>query len=386
MRGPGGAVAEIDLAADDPLPEALVYAPLAYVLVRDAGRPVARLVLEGDTPRDRATVFAQAREVASAPPAPRAGGVVVEPESVSVIVATRDRPHDLEACLLALSRLEPRAGEVVVADSASAAPALVAMTARKHGARYVRCRRPGLSIARNTGARAARGAIFAFLDDDCRVEAGWLQALCEGFGADGADVVTGQLLPSELDTEAQRLFLHYSHMDRRGFQPRRFTRDRRESRHWPIDAWRMGSGGNLAVRSDAYWQLGGFRADLGLGTPALGGEDLFFLWSVVVDGGTVVYRPDALAWHRHHRDAAALERVMFGYGCGHSAFVAAARSQGAAGGRVALYRASFWYDRFKRLARSLARRWPVPAHLVLREMAGSLAGRRRFRRAHREVA
>jgi glycosyltransferase involved in cell wall biosynthesis len=386
LRGPGGAVAEIDLAADDPLPEALVYASLAYVLVRDGGRPVARLVLEGEVPRDRATVFAQAREVATAPPTPRTGGVVVEPGAVSVIVATRDRPNDLDRCLEALSRLSPGPGEIVVADSASVAPGLVAMTARKYAARYVRCRRPGLSIARNTGARAARGAILAFLDDDCRAEAGWLRALCEGFGTDGADVVTGQLLPSELDTEAQRLFLRYSHMDRRGFEPHRFTREHRESKHWPIDAWRMGSGGNLAVRADAYWQLGGFRADLGLGTPSLGGEDLYFLWSVVQDGGAVVYRPDALAWHRHHRDRASLERVMFGYGCGHAAFLAAARAQGFAGSRAALYRASFWYDRLKRLARSLAGRWPVPARIVLREMAGALSGRRRFRRAHREVA
>jgi GT2 family glycosyltransferase len=386
VTGPGGAVAEIDLAAENPLPDALVHAPLAYVLVRDGGRPVARLVLEGDTPRDRESVFALAREVASPPPTPKAGAVVLEAAVVSVIVATRDRPRDLEVCLEALTRLDPPPGEIVVSDSASAAPGPVAIVARKYGARYVRCRRPGLSIARNTGARAARGAIFAFIDDDCRVEAGWLRALCEGFGSDGADVVTGQLLPAELETEAQQLFLRYSHMDRRGFEPRRFTRQRRESKHWPIDAWRMGSGGNLAVRADAYWQLGGFRADLGLGTPALGGEDLFFLWSAVMDGGSVVYRPDALAWHRHHRDGASLERVMFGYGCGHAAFLCAARADGAPAGRVAVYRASFWYDRFKRLARSLVGRWPVPAHLVVRELAGSLSGRRRFRRAHREVA
>lgn len=385
MTGPGGAVAEIDLAAEEPLPEVLVHAPLAYVLVRDRGRPVARLVLEGDTPRDRESVVARAREVASPPTVRHAADVAIDAASVSVVIATRDRLHDLEGCLVALRALDPPPGEIIVADSASTAGGLVALAARRYGARYVRCRRPGLSIARNTGARVARGAILAFLDDDCRVEAGWLRALCEGFG-DGADVVTGQLLPSELETEAQRLFLHYSHMDRRGFQSRRFTKDRRESKHWPIDAWRMGSGGNLAVRADAYWQLGGFRADLGLGTPALGGEDLFFLWSVVADDGCVVYRPDALAWHRHHRDRASLQRVMFGYGCGHAAYLCALRSQGASAGRVALYRASFWYDRFKRLLRSVARAWPVPAHLVMRELLGSLAGRRRFRRAHRAVA
>ena len=52
----------------------------------------------------------------------------------------------------------------------------------------------------------------------------------------------------------------------------------------------MGSGGNLAVRRRALRGWGGFREDLGLGTPARGGEDLFLLWQAIGTGATVVYR------------------------------------------------------------------------------------------------
>lgn len=381
-----GVVVDVELDRELALPEAARDAGLAYVVLRWRGRPVARLVLErGES--DAAAFEARAREIAREPIAFAERERLEcppEPSSVTVVIATRDRPADLDVCLAALRALRPGPGGIVVADSASAEGGVVAAVAARHGARLVRAPRPGLSLARNLGAHAAPGPIVAFLDDDCRVDAGWLEAIRAGFAGDGADCVTGQLLPSELDTEAQTLFLRYAHMDRRGFLPHRFHADTRESRHWPIDVWRCGSGGNLAVRLDTFWHLGGFRPDLGLGTPSLGGEDLFFLWQVLSTGGTVVYRPDAMAWHRHHRSLHALGRVLYGYGAGHAAYLLAARRSGAPAGRVAAYRASFWWDRTKRIGRSLAGLWPVPARLVWREIAGSVAGPRRFRRAAKE--
>ncbi len=357
-------------------------ASIAYVVLRSAGRPVGRVVLEPPYPDDPA-FWSEASRGMSLPAEPTGG---IPGREISVVVATRDRPADLDRCLAALAGLDPAPREVVVADSASADRASVAEVAARRGARLVRLDRPGLSIARNAGAAAATGRIVAFLDDDCLVDPWYLRGIGLGFTADSVWAVTGQLLPAELETEAQRLFLRYSHMDRRGFAPRRFALGRRESRHWPLDAWRMGSGGNLAVRKDPFARLGGFSPALGLGTPSLGGEDLFFLWSVVRAGGEVVYRPDAMAWHRHHPDLDALRRVMFGYGAGHRAYLRAARRAGAPARSVLDYRASFWFDRGKRLLRALTGRWPVPAELVLREAWGHLAGGRLARRAEREAS
>ena len=42
---------------------------------------------------------------------------------------------------------------------------------------------PGLSGARNTGARLARGDVVAFLDDDAEADPGWLEALLSRYGA-----------------------------------------------------------------------------------------------------------------------------------------------------------------------------------------------------------
>src|SRR5207342_3419825 len=81
--------------------------------------------------------------------------------SLSVVVCTHNRPHDLERCLLALSALQDtgETTEVVVVDSASR-PSCRDLV-RKYDAslprlEYVREDEPGLSRARNRGLAAAR--------------------------------------------------------------------------------------------------------------------------------------------------------------------------------------------------------------------------------------
>jgi len=371
------------------------------VLLRWKGLPVGRLLIDGSTRLDAVGLRHEALSASSAgvffaelessaPDHPfatlgRPHGDAVDPASVSVIVATRNRPGRLETCLEALGKLRREPGEIVVCDSGSSCPDDVRRIAERHGARAIRLERPGLSMARNTAAGAASGSVLAFMDDDCRADPSWLEALCRGFSDDSVEAVAGQLLPAELRTEAQRLFLRYSHMDRRGFVPHRFRGDVAESVHWPLDVWRIGSGGNLAFRSAAFERISGFRRSLGLGTPARGGEDLFALWSILQSGGTVVYRPDAFAWHAHHEQIDALQNVMFGYGVGHMAYLRAARAAGASFGVVAGYRSSFYADRIKRLAWSLMGRAGFPPGLVVREVSGSLVGGFFGRRAEREA-
>ena len=382
-----GTVLSWEIDPPSPPPDVASDCRVAYVVLRARGRPVGRVVLEPPFPGTAESWMRVAADAAAVGlREPDGNDRAVAAGEVAVVVATRDRPGELDLCLEALRRIPEGPGEIIVADSASSDATSVAATARRHGASLVRLDRPGLSLARNAGARAAARPFVAFLDDDCRADPWYLEGLRRGFADPNVWVVTGQLVPIELDTEAQRLFLRYSHMDRRGFSAYRFRRDRAESRHWPLDAWRMGSGGNMASRHDAFQRLGGFSTSLGLGTPSLGGEDLFLLWSAIRAGGEVVYRPDAMAWHRHHREMDSLRRVLFGYGAGHSAYLRAAELSGASRPRLADYRLSFWFDRAKRLAGAVSGRSGVPAGLVLREAAGHLRGRTLARRADRERA
>ncbi|MEX0658143.1 MAG: glycosyltransferase [Egibacteraceae bacterium] len=98
--------------------------------------------------------------------------------SVSVVVATRDRPTLLARCLAALDAQTLEPVEVVVVDDASRDRATVAaVVARAPRARLVRGEGRGPAAARNLGAAAARGTVLAFTDDDCAPVPDWLAEL-----------------------------------------------------------------------------------------------------------------------------------------------------------------------------------------------------------------
>lgn len=62
------------------------------------------------------------------------------------------------------------------------------------GVRYARTSgREGPAAARNIGWRRARGAVIAFVDDDCRPDSAWLYEGLRMFNR-GADAVTGQVI------------------------------------------------------------------------------------------------------------------------------------------------------------------------------------------------
>src|SRR3954452_11128247 len=108
--------------------------------------------------------------------------------STSIIVATRNRPDRLRACLALLR--EQAADEIVVVDDGSRDEGAVAAATRDLGARLVRQQPTGVATARNTGVAHARGELLLFTDDDCIPVAGWAAALA-GRLQTGSDVVAG---------------------------------------------------------------------------------------------------------------------------------------------------------------------------------------------------
>ena len=255
----------------------------------------------------------------------RRAAVRADPPRISVIIGTRDRPAKLERCLRSLACLDYPNYEVIVVDNdpeteqtrlvADRAPVSVL---------YLRQRRRGLAAARNLGARAAGGKILAFTDDDVEADTDWLLALAESFADPRVGCVTGLIMPGELDNRTQAMLERHGEYSR-GFQPRVFEAGRRnDDPLFPFTAGRMGSGANMAFEASAMKRLHGFDPSLGPGTSARSGEDLLALFRAIAVGNRLVYQPDAVVWHHHHRDPGALATQAFGYGVGLGAYLTAA--------------------------------------------------------------
>jgi GT2 family glycosyltransferase len=309
----------------------------------------------------------------------RRAAVLANPPRVTVVVATRERQDNLRVCLEALLRLDYPHYEIVVVDNdpVTAETAKLVTDRFSPAVRYVRENRRGLASAHNRGLEEVKTEIVAFVDDDVIVDRHWLTGIAEGFAAD-TDVgcVTGLILPAELDTPAQLLLQRHGGYDK-GFAQRIFDMDRNrpDDPLFPFTAGRLGSGANMAFDTEILRRLGGFDPAMGIGTFARGGDDLMAFFRVVVRH-QLVYQPDAVVWHRHHREMEALRNQAFGYGVALGAFLTSAM----------VHEPRMWTELLRRLPAGLAftfsasstrnrfRYDGLPSDMARREKLGLLYG------------
>ncbi|MFI5839330.1 glycosyltransferase [Catenuloplanes sp. NPDC051500] len=304
--------------------------------------------------------------------------VLADAPELTVVVCTRERPDLLARCLdgllaqeyprfrILVVDSEPSSSETedVVRDAARAAESTGRITVA-----YVREPHGGLSHARNRAVEAAPGAILAWIDDDAVPDAYWLAEIARSLMIHpDADVITGVVVPSALDTEAQ---LWAERLSGRTFVPVRFGPATEHVRHPLEGVPPLGAGTNMVFRPGVLERIGGWDVALGAGTPAGRSEDMLAFLQVRLHGGTVAYEPSVVVRGELRRDLAGVRERMIGFG----------RGIGAA------YTALLMAD--PRLAMQLSRLIPrmlrdlvVPTHMpdVLRDAyrIGLLAGPRAY--------
>ncbi len=246
--------------------------------------------------------------------------------SIAVVIATCNRPHELEACLRSMTAQTVLPEEIVVVDDAPGdprVPAVANICSGRVPVRYVHGRRGGLADAHNIGLRHVRAPLVALTDDDVVADSGWLEALASGFGAASrVGCVTGCIRPLELSSPAQLLHERFAGYDK-GRERAVFGIGDEPStdRLFPFAAGSFGSGANMAFDRTLLEEMQGFDPALGAGTWARGGDDLSAFFEVLQHGYRIVYEPRAIVRHRHADDVATVRRQAFGYGVGLTAYL-----------------------------------------------------------------
>lgn len=234
--------------------------------------------------------------------------------TITVAVCTRDRAELLAECLAALVALDPAPDEILVVDNAPSNDRTRALAAAL-GVRYVVEPCPGLDFARNRALRTARRDVVAFVDDDVVVDARWLAGLRAAWQQhEDAGLVTGQILPRELVTDAQVAFER-----RGGFRGGNATiryagPDLANNPIYPYAPGMFGAGANMSVRRNLALRLGAFDEALDTGPPLAGGGDIDMMHRVIRAGSVLVYEPRAVVFHRHRRDSEGLRRQYDSWG------------------------------------------------------------------------
>ncbi len=340
----------------------------AIVVLWAEDRPVGQVRLMPD--QDPSAAVSAHSQAVLPERAPEGAGT--RPDTVTLVICTRDRPEQLARCLAGLPRQSRPPDEVVVVDNGSRGRATrdVALAA---GTRYIRENRPGLDIARNAGLLAARSEIVAYTDDDTELHPQWLDRLVGAFDADEVMAVTGLVLPAELDTEAQWLFEQHWGFGRGfvriDFGPSWYRAHR--SRGCPT--WEFGAGANMAFRRTVREAVGLFDERLDVGAAGCSGDSEYW-YRIIAAGGTCRYEPSAVVFHHHRRQMDGFRSQIFHYMRGHlTALLVQYERTGDRGNlRRAFVRMPIYYVR---RALALVVRGPRPGDRVLiQEVLGAGAG------------
>jgi glycosyltransferase involved in cell wall biosynthesis len=322
LRAPAKVI-DIDIACDygDEAVDVARFAT-AWCLVRDKGVPVATRFLGVEADSSIALAGLRDRFVATSLPQP------VEPLNsldapVTVVICTRDRSESLQRTLASLTQQSEPNFDVLIVDNSSDGE--VARTLVDFEGLSIRCCHepvPGLSRARNLGLSQVRNEFTAFIDDDEVVDPHWMAWVKRGFALpDQPDVVSGLILPIELETNAQVNFERYGGHNRgRGLKPVRLIAGTPSGVDPLYPLPKFGSGGNMAFRTEALRSVGGFDTRLGAGTLARAGEETRALSLLLDAGSTILYWPPALTWHTHRRTDEELEKQFFNYSASLTAF------------------------------------------------------------------
>jgi glycosyltransferase involved in cell wall biosynthesis len=213
---------------------------------------------------------------------------------VSVIVCSYNGARTLAACLDSLGKLNYPAYEVILVDDGSTDDTAY-VAAQFPWVRYIHQTNHGLSHARNTGAAAAKGDVFAYTDSDCMADADWLYYLIGALvSGDYAGVGGPNITPPAQD------WIQACVAAAPGGPSHVLLTDT-VAEHIP--------GCNMAFYRWAFDGVGGFDPEY-----HKAGDDVDFCWRIQQAGRVIGFSPTAIVWHYRRFTLRAFLKQQDGYG------------------------------------------------------------------------
>ncbi len=238
--------------------------------------------------------FHALRDRLGAPEQPLERVPLARTPSISVIVCSYNGAATLEACLESLGKIDYPDYEVILVDDGST-DNTPEIAARFPGVRYLHQTNHGLSHARNTGAAAARGEIFAYTDSDCMADVDWLYFLVSTLLSGDYAGVGGPNISPPAQNWVQACVAAAPG------GPSHVLLTDTVAEHIP--------GCNMAWWRWAFENVGGFDAEY-----HKAGDDVDFCWRVQQAGFEIAFSPTAIVWHYRRFTLKAFRKQQEGYG------------------------------------------------------------------------
>jgi len=214
--------------------------------------------------------------------------------SMSVVICAYNAEATLDECLRHTCALEYPGLEIIVVDDGST-DSTAEIARRYPRATLHEIPHGGLSVARNEGARIARGELVTYLDSDAYPSEEWPWFLALGLDDRSVGGVGGPNIPPLDDGPGAQLVARAPG----GPVHVLLTDDRAE--HIP--------GCNMAFWRSTLFEVGGFDPIY-----HAAGDDVDVCWKVLDAGWDIAFHPAALVWHHRRTGLRPYLRQQVGYG------------------------------------------------------------------------
>ncbi len=199
---------------------------------------------------------------------------------LSIIVPAYNAEKTIGYCLDSLLEQDYNGDyEVIVVDdgSSDSTPDIVAKYER---VKLVRQSNAGPAVARNMGAKEARGEIIFFTDSDCMPENNWISEMLRPFKDKGVVGVKGRYKTRQKEISAR--FVQMEYEDKYSYMLKSDYIDF-------IDTYSAG------FRKDVFLELKGYDTDF----PVACAEDVDLSFRLSKKGYKMVFNPNAVVYHLH---------------------------------------------------------------------------------------
>lgn len=213
--------------------------------------------------------------------------------SISVVVCSYNGQRTIRDCLQGLRKLDYPNYEVIVVNDGS--KDRTETIAREFGFRVITTENRGLSSARNTGMRAARGEIVAYIDDDAIPDPHWLTYLAASYLRSNHMGIGGPNLPPRNDGAIADCVANSPG------GPIHVLLTDEVAEHIP--------GCNMSFRKAALEAIGGFDEKF-----RIAGDDVDLCWRIQQQGWTLGFSPAAMVWHHRRNSVKCYLKQQMNYG------------------------------------------------------------------------
>ena len=207
----------------------------------------------------------------------------------SIIVPVYNRPDEVDELLQSLTQQTFRDMEVVIVEDGSSLPcdSVVQKYAGKLQLRYFTKENSGPGPTRNFAAEHSQGEFLIFLDSDCVLPPGFLQAVEDELNRKECDAWGGPDKAHESFTPVQKA-INYSMTSFITTGGIRGGKKQMDKKFYPRSF-------NLGIRRSLYRQLGGFSS-------MRFGEDIDLSLRIYESGASCRLFPEAWVWHKRRTD------------------------------------------------------------------------------------